>query len=309
MPSAVASETSRQAATFTLAALPDTQYYVANRPEIFEAQTSWIVREHTARAIGLVVHEGDIVDSDTDSQWTRASRALHALDGVVPYVLSAGNHDYERRGDHVTRNTLMNAYFPSSIQEAFQASGTFEAGRLENSWQIVSFTGGQWLVVSLEFGPRGAVLAWADEVVKRFPTTPTIVVTHAYLAADDTRYDHVRRPGQLWNPYRYLDSSHAGMVNDGEEIWDKLIVQNDNIAFVLCGHELGDGAGRLTSIRPDGTMVQQILANYQMDAAGGGGYLRLMQFAPLERAVRVSTFSPFLNLSKTDASNDFTLTY
>jgi hypothetical protein len=56
-------------------------------------------------------------------------------------------------------------------------------------------------------------------------------------------------------------------------------------------------------------MVHEILANYQMQAQGGGGYLRLMQFSPAERSVHVRTYSPYFDAFKTDPDNDFTLAY
>ena len=79
--------------------------------------------------------------------------------------------------------------------------------------------------------------------------------------------------------------------------------------FVLCGHDLGDGVGRLTSVRADGTRVHQILANYQMGALGGAGYLRLMRFVPARRHVEVRTYSPYLDRFKSDAANAFELEY
>ena len=169
--------------------------------------------------------------------------------------------------------------------------------------------GGSWLILALEFGPRDAVLSWADGVAKRFAPMPAVVLTHAYLYDDNTRYDHVSRPDQLWNPHRYLSDAIPGSVNDGEEIWRKLVAKNDNILFVLCGHDLGDGVGRLTSTRPDGAKVHQLLANYQMGTRGGEGYLRLMRFSPSDRRVSVRTYSPYLDRFKTDPDNQFTLDY
>jgi hypothetical protein len=98
-------------------------------------------------------------------------------------------------------------------------------------------------------------------------------------------------------------------VNDGEEIWQKLVEPNSNVRFVLCGHVLGTGTARLTSQRADGTTVHQILANYQMLPLGGGGFLRTMTFYPGQRLVHVGTYSPYLDRSKTDDANDFYLTY
>ena len=302
-PSVVTPNQASSAGDFTVVTLPDTQYYAAAHPEILDAQIAWISRQAAAQNIAFVLHEGDIVDADEPAQWARASGSLHVLDGVVPYVLSTGNHDYARSGAVITRRTLVDRYFPPP------STGLFEPGRIENRYEILPAPGGPWLILSLEFGPRDSVLAWADRVAKRFAALPAIVVTHAYLASDNVRFDHVGHPEQLFGPHRYLDDRVAGSVNDGEEIWRKLVARNDNILFVLCGHDLGDGVGRLESVRPDGTTVHQILANYQMQALGGGGYLRLLQFSPGQRRVRVRTYSPFLDRFKTDPDNDFHLAY
>jgi hypothetical protein len=293
---------------FTIVVLPDTQYYSARYPHILDAQTRWVLRERTAARIALVVHEGDIVDEDSPAQWERASRSLHALDGLVPYVLGVGNHDYSTSGAHITRQTLLNRYFPAGGSVS-APGGTFEPGRIENRFDLMPAPGGPWLVLTLEFGPRDAVLRWADGVAGQHAALPAIVVTHGYLAADGARYDHLARPDHAWNPHRYLGSAIPGEVNDGEEIWRKLVSRHDNIHFVLCGHELGPGVSRSTGRRADGSEVHQLLANYQMENEGGGGYLRIMQFHPARRRVVVQTYSPYLDRFKTDPGNDFELAY
>jgi hypothetical protein len=312
MPSALVATQAHPAAAapeFTLVALPDTQYYSAAHPEIFRAQTQWITSQQRDRHIAVVVHEGDIVDADEPWQWARAFESLHPLEGVVPCLLSTGNHDYTRTGNTIQRTTQIGAYFPEPIAApGTRAQGTFEPGQIENSFQIIDAPGGAWLIVALEFGPRDAALAWADGILKQHRSMPAIVVTHAYLRSDDTRYD-VSVPALDWNPHRYLKTETAGAVNDGQEIWRKLIVGNANVRFVLCGHDLGDGVGRLTSVRPDGSRVHQILANYQMGALGGAGYLRLMRFLPARHHVEVQTYSPFLDRFKTDPANMFDLDY
>jgi hypothetical protein len=296
--------------SFTIVVLPDTQYYARNYPEIFDAQVQWIAGQHDRAGIALVAHEGDIVDADEPVQWQRAASSLHVLDGVVPYVLSAGNHDYRRVGTRIERTTSINAYFsPAGVGGTVSGAGTYEPGRLENSYLVLSAPGGPWLLLSLEFGPRDAVLAWAESILRRYPSAPAIVLTHAYLDADGSRFDHVARHDQLWNPHRYFRKDASGGVNDGEEIWQKLISRNDNIRFVLCGHALDDGTGRLTSRRPDGTVVHQILANFQTGALGGAGYLRIMRLTPRNRTVAIRTYSPYLDQFKRDADEEFQLTY
>jgi hypothetical protein len=294
---------------FTVVALPDTQYYAADHPEIFEAQTRWIVEARDEEQIALVLHEGDIVDRDVPPQWERAARSLHRLDGAVPYLLSSGNHDYLDLGDRISRDTLIDRYFPAAgFERQPWFEGTYESGHIENSFAVIEMGGARWLVLSLEFGPRDAVLAWADGVARRHAALPAILLTHAYLDAGGGRYDEARAD-QRWNPHRYLRGGAPGDVNDGEEMWRKLVSRNANIRFVLCGHDLGDGVGRLTSVRADGTQVHQLLANYQMGELGGAGYLRLLRFDPAARRVSVSTYSPYLDRFKTDPDNRFELDY
>ncbi|HEX3697624.1 MAG TPA: metallophosphoesterase [Polyangia bacterium] len=301
---------------FTVVVLPDTQYYAAVFHDIFPAQTQWIVNHRDDNQIAFVMHAGDIVDQDLPEQWTVAAAALHLLDGVVPYVLTAGNHDYANLAD---RTGMINSYFPpSSFASTSWFGGTFEDGHLENSYSLVSAGGRDWLLMSLEFGMRDEVISWADQILKANPARQAIIITHAYLFGNE-RYDHVKSPGQSWNPHTYVmtDQTHT-TINDGEELWQKLIEPNSNVRFVLSGHVIVPGSGRLTSTRADGTRVHQILANYQSCAYpcefvgaqrvdGGNGYLRLMRFDPGAHQIAVSTYSPYVDNFLHDADNEFTL--
>lgn len=300
---------------FTIVVLPDTQFYASTWPEVFEAQTKWIVANKEKEKIAFVLHEGDIVNYDETTQWERAAQSLRRLDGVVPYSLATGNHDLARGTSR--RGTLMNVFFPPSRFVSYPwFGGTYEPDDIQNNYMLVDGGGQKWLVLSLEFGPRDGALAWADGILARYPNTPAIVVTHAYLYRDDSRYDHTKRPDQEYNPHDFV---LEGGANDGEEMYQKLISRHDNVKFVLSGHVTEPGTGRTTSVRPSGTKVHELLANYQTCASdpcfdiegnpskGGNGWLRLMRFEPAAGRVVVRTYSPYLNQYKTDGANEFTL--
>jgi hypothetical protein len=304
-------------APFTVIVLPDTQYYAAAFPDIFDSQLRWVAGQIEAQNIALVLHEGDIVDTDLPEQWQVASAALHMLDGRVPYVLAAGNHDYANIAD---RMGMMNAYFSPDVLAQAQPStfgGTFEEGHSENSFSLVPMGGRTWLIVTLEFGPRDEALRWADGLLKKYSASPAIVLTHAYLFGDE-RYDQARRP-RPWNPHDYVMMGQPGSsINDGEEMWRKLVAPNSNVQLVLSGHVIDPPVGRLTSTRPDGTRVHQVLANYQSCAypcetlngvtvRGGNGFLRLMRFDPAARTIAVTTYSPYVDEWKHDPGNEFVL--
>ena len=303
---------------YSIAVLPDTQYYASSWPEIFAAQTSWLVANRGAQQLGFVLHTGDIVDSDSADQWTVASQALHMFDGQLPYVVTAGNHDYAN--PLADRMGMGNVYFPPSDFAAYPwFQGTFEPDHIENSYSLFDVPNGQWLVLALEFGPRDEVLAWANGVLGAHPTTPAIVITHAYLYRDGTLYDHVGAPDQSFNPHSYVMANQPDTtINDGAEMWSKLIAPNSNVKLVFSGHDVnGKGippgtAARLTSTRPDGTIVHQVLANYQTclsapceSVHGGNGFLRLLRFAADGTKMGVDTYSPYLDQSLDDDGNHF----
>lgn len=292
--------------TWSLVVLPDTQKYVAFHPEIVYAQTRWIVENARAFDIRGVLHMGDITDDNSDAQWEIAAEALHDLDGHVPYVLVPGNHDYGLGGEAGDRTTQLNTRFPFAEYSAMPTfEESFEPGRIDSHAQILETPMGEWLVVALEFGPRDQVIAWADGVLSRHATLPAILITHAHTYSDDTRYDKPERPDQEWSPYDYPLASLEGGVNDGREIYDALVVPHENVRFVLSGHVLNDGLGRVTSTRPSGVEVDEILQNYQMNRLGGEGYLRLYEFSADGRHVDVRSYSPYLNEFKVDAANEF----
>jgi hypothetical protein len=226
------------------------------------------------------------------------------LDGLVPYTLARGNHDL---ASGVSRaGGLMDTYFPPAAFLQYPwFRETFEAGHMDGNFVLADLGGQKWVVLSLEYGPRDAMLEWADRILREHADLPAIVVTHAYLYSDDTRYDHARAPYQEYNPH---DLPLEGGSNDGEEMWQKLISRHSNVRFVLSGHVTADdGTGRLTSTRADGTRCHQLLADYQVFGEGGDGFLRLMRFDPRTRKVQVQTYSPYLDVWKTDPENQFVL--
>lgn len=281
----------REEGSWTLVLLPDSQMYSESHPEIFEAQTRWIVREREALDIVYVLHAGDIVNRDRSDQWRAARRAMRVLDGEVPYALVPGNHDYP--GHRVlARRTRLSTYFP--VERAAASSGfggVFEEGRLENSYHLFSAGGRDWIVLALEVFPRDEVVAWAGALLERHAERSAILLTHIYLGQDDRRID---RRGRLAPPPHPEHPFPEG-VNDGEDLWRRLVSPHDNVVFVFCGHVTGAGTGRLTSTGENGQRVHQVLANYQMRPSGGEGYLRLLEFLPDGKTVYMKTYSPWLD--------------
>ncbi|MBN2216785.1 MAG: hypothetical protein JW719_05380, partial [Pirellulales bacterium] len=303
--------------SWTMILLPDTQNYCGSdsAAQIFNSQTQWIASHKTTHNIQMVLHQGDLVGSNTDAQFTRAKTAMNILTAAgVPYSACTGNHDYV---DDCTyyRDSLFNSstYFgPGSAyasQAHFQgtAGGFFESGKTDNSYCTFNAGDKDWLVFSTEFGPRDEVVTWMNGVAAAHPNHNFILNTHAYLFSDSTRYDWATKGViQRWNPNDPVYDPE-GSQNDGQQLWDKMVKNYENWKFTFNGHVIYDGTGWLASEGDNGNVVHQMLANYQGKTAGGNGYLRILEFMADGDTVKVSSYSPYLGEYRTAADQGFTL--
>jgi hypothetical protein len=302
--------------SWTMVVLPDTQNYVAsstNAP-IFTQMTNWIVANKAARNIHMVLHEGDITNNNNDVQWARAQASMDVLNGQVPYAIVPGNHDYGSNGSANVRTTLFNNYFSYSrnpLNDPVRGGtlrGWYEFGKMDNTYHLFTANDEKYLILNLEWGPRHSVVQWADNVASAHPDRRLILLTHAYLYSDETRYDWATKGGdQLWNPHSYGTAGDPGGTNDGQELWDKLVKRHGNFAMTFNGHVLNDQVGYLLSNGEEGNNVHQMLFNAQNDPRGGDGWLRLIEFLPDHQTVHVKTYSPFLNQWRTTSVHQFDL--
>lgn len=290
------------AGEFCLVALPDTQRYASTYPRILRAQLRWVRDSAAALNTRAVVHVGDITDYDSTPEWALADADFELLDGTVPYLVVPGNHDFNipLRDMGIKTNSEFNAVFSPYRFGGRPWYGGHYGVSTNNSFIFFEGGGQKYLVLGLEFGPSDAVLDWAARVIKKHKDEyRVILVTHAYLNNDSTRI----------GPNTPDDGPHKmnPAWNDGEEIWQKLVRRQANIDFVLCGHVLGKGTGLLISKTDKGTPVVQMLANYQMQEFGGGGWLRILRFRPRDKAVDVFTYSPWYGRLRSEPDQQFTV--
>ncbi|WP_436715089.1 metallophosphoesterase [Roseiconus lacunae] len=296
------------AGSTTVVALPDTQIYSERFPQHFVAQTEWVAKNLDRLNIAAVFHEGDITNRNTPEQWENAKEAMQPLWGKLPVICAPGNHDMGPRGNGATHESLMSDYLTVedfAKHDSFQ--GTLDSGRTENNYSLFEAGGIEWIGIALEWAPRDRAVQWADELLTKHSDRRAILVTHAYTYFDDSVYDVTQRTDQSWSPYGYGVKNSSEGVNDAGDIWRKVIHKHDNVVLVLSGHVLGDGAGRVTSKTDNGSLVHQVLANYQMLTEGGQGWLRLMEFLPDGETIQVRTYSPVLDRFNTDPQHQFRL--
>lgn len=307
------------AGSWTLVVLPDIQSYDdhSERYPLLLEMMQWIVANAQSCNIALVLQVGDIVyqngiplaamgtgNQNSSGQWANAQQALSTLNGVVPYILVPGNHDYGITNAD-GRFTQFNDYFkPNDNPLVDPETGGILAGlgpnaygnhTLENaSYDFTAPDGRRLLFLALEWGPRQATVDWANEIAARpeYAQYTKALITHAYLYADDTRYDwQHKRNSQSNNPHEYKGTNTD--TNDGEELWNKLVKLHHGIELVFCGHVGGDQVGYLKSENIFGEDVHQLLFNAQFLPQGGQGWLRLLEFQSDCQTVHVRTYSPY----------------
>ncbi|HEX6971042.1 MAG TPA: metallophosphoesterase [Limnochordia bacterium] len=275
---------------FTIAVLPDTQYYAQSYPVIFTRQLQWIASRAAEQNIVLALQLGDITDDNAPYQWERAVSSFGLLEGVMPFMLAQGNHDIGANGAAADRaESLINAYFPPG--KLPWVTGTFEPGRIENSYALFHFQGEDYLIISLEFGPRDEVLAWANEVIAAHPDHRVILFTHSYIGRDGSYTDSAERYDLAANPNT--------TVNGGDEIWRKLVSRHANAFISLSGHVYARTIPRRLSHGLHGNTVYEMLIDYQGDPNGGNGYLALLTFRP-DGMIEVQAYSPYLGQGRQD---------
>lgn len=295
---------------FSVAIFPDTQYYAEQDNGIFEGMGQWVADNEAEFNIEMFLHEGDIVQnygSDNDDEWDIAQDAIGRIDDAdIPTVLSLGNHD----ADNIRDPQTFRSRFPASRYEETGRTnetvldwGTFESAP-ENAYLLQEIEGERFLFLTLEFGPRDAVLEWSGRIMQDYSEATTILVTHTYLFHDGTRTDS--------NDAHAPSNYEGGLLpsgsdyNNGEQMWRSELHFHENLAAVHSGHHIG---GPFVARRKDraktGSRVHQMFMNYQTIDNGGNGWFRLLTINTETYDAEINTYSPYLDEWSDDSGESF----
>jgi hypothetical protein len=297
-PTAATEPTPPTPGSITLAMLPDVQYYTKCRLPHLAAQLRWLTDAMPQRDVRAALYMGDLTEHDTRDEWRWFRDQLEPFQEKLPILLATGNHDYGKDGDAHRRHTYFDNYFRHPPGAAAPLLAADKHDSIENAYYRLELPRVTLGVLVLEWAPRASSVEWANRVLSQYAHDRVIVVTHAYLYEDSTRYDwYTRGTAQRWNPLWYdmewLERLHDREY-DGEMLWNALVRRHPGIFLVLCGHVGGGGTGLLASRGDGGNLVEQVLANFQLLDQGGLGYLRLFEIQPDGRSMRMKTYSPSL---------------
>ncbi len=296
--------------------IPDIQYYTHFKQyhKILESMLDRINEiNEKGYKVKAVVQVGDVTETNSRNEWETAKRIFGKLDGKnIACVLTTGNHDYGDSGTTNSRQTYFNDYFDFSSQTSFRSC--YSDKYYENSLFEVTIHGRPLQLLSLEFGPRQAVIDWADSVLDK--NKMSLLVTHAYLFKNKERFDWKRfGKSQSDSPYRYAeDSKQFGGenkdVNDGQDVWNKLVNRHENIRFVLCGHKIKpDYIGNLLSENSYKKNVLEMLFNTQNLPNGGDGWMQILEFKKDGKSLGVKTYSSLHNKWDITPTHQYTFFY
>ncbi|MDD3063304.1 MAG: metallophosphoesterase [Massilibacteroides sp.] len=306
--------------SFSMILLGDPQGYTKydiNQP-LFDLCMLWISDHLEKLNIKAVLCTGDIVEQNENiirnrkmlnqtsrEMWEAGSKAFSYLDNKVTYIISTGNHEY---GYQKSENSMTRfpEYFPFERNTAWRdlcvdaLPNKNGIPSLENA--AFEFNLPNWgtiLVITSEFHPRDEVLEWAKNLAanEKYKNSKVIFMTHGYMQGNGKGCKLIEKDNYELHP-----------GNVGVEIWNKLLKPSSNIGLVICGHTTGkvndfyENVGFRIDKNDAGRNVHQMMFNVQAlgggyEGNGGDGWLRILEFLPDGKTIKVRTYSPFFGIS------------
>ncbi|MBQ8145366.1 MAG: metallophosphoesterase [Clostridia bacterium] len=273
---------------YSFAVVGDTQIIAQNHSSQFHMIYDWILNNQKDKNIQYVFGLGDITNNNSSAEWTVASENIFRLNGVIPHSAIRGNHDGISSYNNIFVN---NAAYMS------QFDGFYADGDATSTYRAITVGEVDYLMVTLDYGASDDVLAWASDVIERYPDHKVIVTTHAYLYRDGTTLDQ----GDVCPP------ATNGGYNNGDHIWDELISQHENIFLVLSGHDPSANVVVAQSTGVHGNLVTQMLVDPQgVDTTTPTGMVTMLYFKA-DGSIEVETYSTIQELYYKE-ENQFVLT-
>lgn len=276
----------------------DTQYYSRfdDLNEFYYKIAQYTVDEYNAGNIGYYVHTGDLVDQTNagdeiaHKEYKVASAAQKILDDAnVPNGVVAGNHD-------VVHTDADYSYYWKYFGEDRYKDFAWYGGSLNDNmhhYDLVSIGAYDFVFLYLGYYKEtdADTIAWANAVCQAYPDRNVVLCTHEYLL-----------------PSGAISSDRSTVI------WDEIVVPNENVVMILCGHNEGV-CDQLHQVGESDRYVLEILADYQFAELGvgpqhvlnnctcdGEGYIRLMTFNEAGQLVS-TTYSPVASQYGVDPYN------
>ena len=319
----------------------DAQNIVRRRPHLNDEVIRWLAKNKEALDLRYVFNTGDLVTgvgSDINHRTWRDSSAAHDhLDRAgIPNSVIPGNHDWGGNPRFASWHNWFGAnryrngvYWNSSNNDWFREDWDNNIGH----YVLITAGGVDFVMVHMgtlawtndgspgtaSGAPAGAVesdtaelkkrTAWINEVFQRYPDRVGMLMMHQYLTSSvGSGSANPAGSGRLWK---------------GTWFWENVVIPNENIFMVFCGHALGTWNRRIADTQATlntdnsqtthslvdnrlqpGRIVHEIMFNYQgsevPDGNGGHnryrrdmwGMIRVLFFDMQAEKIHFRTYSP-----------------
>jgi len=314
-------------AYFSIAILPDTQYYTAIRHggnmSMFANQVSWIIKNRQAEKIAYVIHLGDITDHNAEEEWIRAKNELYRLgQRNIPYGLAVGNHDQTPNSKPAAGdpNTGYSKYFGKDYfkTKSWYGGGMGSSNNNDNHFDLFTANGQDFMVLYLVYNQPGhkyhnqayetATMKWADSVLTAHSDRKAILVSHGTIGKP-------KNSNSNFIPGEGTNKEPGKLTNQGKVMYE-MAKHHSNVFMMLGGHIAGESFRRDTF---GSNVIKTYLTDYQSrrnppyagaeDRNGGNGLMRLLRFNTSKQTVSALTFIPQKDgrvIFETDADSQFT---
>lgn len=235
---------------YSFAIIGDQQYLSGYYPDKLHHIYDWILASKEDKKIAYVMALGDITEKKgKEDEWPLVQAQFDRLTGKLPYAICRGNHD---------TSELYNKYINF---EGYTSDIVGNYGeKIDSMYKLATIGNTDYLIMSVDYGPKDEDLAWACSVAEQYPDRKIIVITHSYMADDGTTTD----ANDSTAPINY------GGYNNGDDIWEKFVRKYENIVLVLSGHITSDQIRATKAIGDNGNVVTQLLINPQVIDNKGG---------------------------------------
>ncbi len=292
---------------FSIAVLPDTQYYTAESQGggnyLFESQTAWIRDNCKVENIVYTIHLGDITDHGDNKprEWELAAKAMYALEKPLPglaegmpYGIAVGNHDQVASQFAKSGKTEgYNKYFGIDHFKSKSYYGGHFGKDNDSHYDLFSAHGQKFIVIYIEFDAfdeqQEDMNHWAGQLLERYADHRAIIVSHYTLFLNKTAGTN--------------QEEMAPFSKQAARIYDKL-KKYPNVVMMLGGH-VGDNGEGYRQDSYAGNTVRSFLSDYQSRAMGGNGLMRLMTFDLDDDKVEIRTLSPYHDYEEMDDDSHF----
>ncbi|MBR3935212.1 MAG: metallophosphoesterase, partial [Oscillospiraceae bacterium] len=205
---------------YTMVVLPDTQNMITYHAEHYYNMMRWIADNAEEMNIRGVMHMGDMVNNNNDTEWTICKNGIDIIEAAgIPWMPMMGNHD---------NSAWFNKYYDYKTFGTEQSwfGGAYYADKLDHTYWFITAGEREYLILSLGWAPSWDVFNWAKGVVEENSDKNVIINCHAYMDKDGTF---------LSEGDAHCVSAYKPGYPNGDDVWNAF-ADYENVVLAMGGH-------------------------------------------------------------------------